>query len=111
MKFLVDMNLSPDWVHFLAVEGFEAVHWSDVGARGASDEELIAWAGERDFVVLTADLDFGAILASTRRHRPSVVQIRSDLLLPRAIGKIVLASIRTVQKGLIDGALVSIEPT
>ena len=30
MKLLVDMNLSPDWVPLLAVQGWEARHWSTV---------------------------------------------------------------------------------
>jgi predicted nuclease of predicted toxin-antitoxin system len=34
MKFLIDMNLSPLWVPFLANQGFEAVHWSTVGQPG-----------------------------------------------------------------------------
>src|SRR6266508_1725015 len=70
MKVLVDMNLSPGWVNFLAEAGFEAVHWSDVGAGSAPDSELMQWAAERGFVVLTADLDFGAILATTQGRRP-----------------------------------------
>jgi predicted nuclease of predicted toxin-antitoxin system len=35
MKILVDMNLSPGWVRFLADSGFEAVHWSNVGSATA----------------------------------------------------------------------------
>jgi predicted nuclease of predicted toxin-antitoxin system len=31
MKLLVDMNLPPRWVQFLATKGIEAVHWSAVG--------------------------------------------------------------------------------
>ena len=65
MKVLVDMNLSPGWASFLADVGFEAVHWSMVGPGNAPDSVLMQWAAERDYVVLTADLDFGAILADT----------------------------------------------
>jgi len=76
MKVLVDMNLSPDWAGFLAEAGFEAVHWSKVGSKSAT--ELMKWAAENDHIVLTADLDFGAILAATHGIKPSVVQMRSD---------------------------------
>lgn len=31
MKLIVDMNLSPRWVEFLAGAGIEAVHWSMIG--------------------------------------------------------------------------------
>ena len=37
MKLLVDMNLSPSWVDRLARHGFEAVHWSTIGAATAPD--------------------------------------------------------------------------
>jgi predicted nuclease of predicted toxin-antitoxin system len=36
-------------------------------------------SAEHDYVVLTADLDFGSILAVTGRQKPSVIQIRDDL--------------------------------
>ena len=66
MKVLVDMNLSPGWVSFLAEAGFEAVHWTEIGSPTATDSELMAWAAKNDHIVLTADLDFGAILAATQ---------------------------------------------
>jgi predicted nuclease of predicted toxin-antitoxin system len=31
MKLLIDMNLSPLWVQFLADSGFDSIHWSDIG--------------------------------------------------------------------------------
>jgi hypothetical protein len=84
MKFLVDMNLSPSWVSFLADAGFAAVHWSKVGRGDAPDIEVMQWAAEHDHVVLTADLDFGAILAATqRRQRASSRFARIFLRLPR----------------------------
>jgi predicted nuclease of predicted toxin-antitoxin system len=109
MKFLVDMNLSPAWVHFLAKQGFEAIHWSAVGQGTASHEESMLWASDRDYILLTADLDFGSILAATRRHKPSVVQIRGDLLNSSAVGKVLLASVKASRRELRDGALVSID--
>jgi len=93
MNFLVDMNLSPSWAEFLSGAGFTAVHWSDEGAPNASDHELMHWAAERDYIVLTADLDFAAILAATEGHRPSVILVRNDILTPAVLGGAVLAAI------------------
>ncbi len=109
MKVLVDMNLSPGWISFLTEVGFEAVHWSTISAGSASDTELMEWATERGYVVLTADLDFGAILAATHGTRPSVVQVRGDLLTPRAIGSAVVTAIRQTHQELLEGALVSVD--
>lgn len=109
MKFLIDMNLSPVWVDFLIGKGFEAVHWSAVGKAGAPDEEVMRWAAERDHVVVTADLDFPAVLAATRRRSPSVVLIRSDALSPQSVGRVFVAAIRRAELELKSGAIVSID--
>jgi predicted nuclease of predicted toxin-antitoxin system len=109
MKVLVDMNLSPGWVSFLIDRGFEAVHWSEVGEGNASDSELMKWAAERGYIVLTADLDFGAILAATQRRQPSVVQLRNDILTPHAVGAVLVVAIQQTRQELLDGALVSVD--
>ena len=60
MKLLVDMNLSPRWIHFLAASQIEAMHWSTVGPVKATDTEIMTYARDHGFVVLTHDLDFSA---------------------------------------------------
>jgi len=109
MKFLVDMNLSPSWVSFLLEAGLEAVHWSNVGPGDAEDHTVLSWAAENGRIVLTSDLDFGAILAAKRHPRPSVVQLRGGLLDPDAIGARVLAAVQTSRPQLEAGALISID--
>jgi predicted nuclease of predicted toxin-antitoxin system len=109
MKILVDMNLSPGWVDFLTEAGFEAIHWSHVGPHDAADADVMRWAADRGHVVLTSDLDFGAMLAATRERRPSVLQLRSDVLAPGVAGKVVLAAIRHLDQELKEGALVSVD--
>ena len=44
MRLLIDMNLSSKWVGFLNNAGFEAAHWSALGAANAPDPELMAYA-------------------------------------------------------------------
>jgi len=66
-------------------------------------------SAEHDYVVLTADLHFGSILAVTGRQKPSVIQIRDDLLTPSAIESTLLACIRSTQEELAAGALVSLD--
>jgi predicted nuclease of predicted toxin-antitoxin system len=110
MKLLVDMNLSPRWVGLLTDAALEAVHWSKVGALNAPDTEIMAYASVNDFVVLTHDLDFSAILAATHGNKPSVVQLRADNTSPEAIGRQVLAALRQTEADLAEGALVTIEP-
>lgn len=111
MKLLVDMNLSPRWVGMLAGTGFEVTHWSTVGAMNAPDTEIMAYALANDFVVLTHDLDFSAILAATHGEKPSVVQLRADDVSPDVIGRQVVIALRQMETELHEGALVTIDPS
>jgi predicted nuclease of predicted toxin-antitoxin system len=110
MKLLLDMNLSPRWVAFLAAEGIQAVHWSSVGGHSSFDSEIMSFARNGGYTVLTQDLDFSTILAATGGTKPSVVQIRSDNLSPSAIGANVIEVLRRFAAELEAGALISVEP-
>jgi len=110
MKLLIDMNLSPSWAGFLTNAGFEAAHWSALGDPTAPDRELTEFALNGGWVILTHDLDFGAILAASGRSGPSVMQIRADDLSFDAIGSAIIAALRQMADSLAAGALVTVEP-
>ncbi|MBS1820376.1 MAG: DUF5615 family PIN-like protein [Acidobacteria bacterium] len=110
MRLLVDMNLSPRWIEFFHSSEFESVHWSSVGAANATDAEIMSYAHDHNFIVLTHDLDFSAMLAANHGDRPSVVQIRAEDLRPESIGKPVLAALRQMESELEAGALVTVDP-
>jgi predicted nuclease of predicted toxin-antitoxin system len=110
VKLLVDMNLSPRWVVHLNDSQFQAVHWSSIGNLQALDDEIMAYAAEHDCIVLTNDLDFGAILAVTHGEKPSVVQIRSGNLDPDFIGAQVVRALQQLKDELQAGALLTVEP-
>jgi predicted nuclease of predicted toxin-antitoxin system len=109
MKILLDMNLSPAWVGFLEGHAFETVHWVSVGPPTAPDSLLMTWAREQGFVVMTHDLDFAALLAAAGAAGPSVVQIRTQNVLPDAIGDTVVAVLREHRTALERGAIISID--
>jgi predicted nuclease of predicted toxin-antitoxin system len=109
MKLLVDMNLSPRWVEYLMTAGLEATHWSKLGAGDAPDIAIMAYARANDFVVLTHDLDFGAILAATQGDKPSVVQIRAEDVSPDAVGQQVLTALRQMEADLELGMLLTVD--
>lgn len=111
MRLLIDMNLSPKWAAFLQNSGFEAVHWSAVGNVSAPDSEIMAYAKAKGWIILTHDLDFGAILAATGGDAPSVVQVRADDVSIDAIGEIIVAGLKAAADMLVKGALVTIAPS
>ena len=106
MKIVVDMNLSPSWVDFLADNGFEATHWSNVGANTAPDAEILLWARAFDHVVLTHDLDFGAILANIGAKKPSVIQARLQDVTPSGMGRTIVTALTQFADELAAGALI-----
>lgn len=105
------MNLPPEWIGRLAQRGFGAVHWSTVGAVTASDHEILTWATNHEFVVLTHDLDFAAILAATSDRAPSVVQVRIHDVLAKTSFEAIVAALGAHDEQLAAGALLSIDET
>jgi predicted nuclease of predicted toxin-antitoxin system len=109
MKLVVDMNLSPDWTPVLVRAGHVAAHWSSIGAPTAKDREILMWARERQHVVFTHDLDFGAILAATEADSPSVIQVRTQDPTPEHCRHIVVDTLSRHADALAAGALVSVD--
>lgn len=109
MKILLDMNLSPTWVGFFKQEGFDAVHWSSIGAPMASDSEIMEWAREHGHIVFTHDMDFSALLAVTGAAGPSVLQVRAQDILPDAIGHDVVRVLNMRAQAFLEGAIVTID--
>jgi predicted nuclease of predicted toxin-antitoxin system len=110
MKILIDMNLSPRWVAMLAERGIEAVHWANLGPVNAPDDQIMNYARNEGYTVLTHDLDFSTILAATQGRKPSVVQIRGAEARPESIIEHVAHALTQAAEELAQGALVTVEP-
>ncbi len=71
----------------------------------------MAYAAEHGYVLVTQDLDFGAILAAGRGNQPSVVQIRAGNVSHDAIGERLLAALRQMSSELVEGVLITLDTT
>ena len=81
------------------------MHWSEIGRPDATDSELMRWAREQGRVVLTHDLDFGAMLAATQATSPSVAQIRTQDVRPESLASLLILVLRRYENELEEGAL------
>jgi predicted nuclease of predicted toxin-antitoxin system len=109
MKLLIDMNLPPEWVEALQSLGWHAVHWSTIGAPDATDRTIMDWARVHGYVVFTHDLDFGAVLAATGAIGPSVIQVRTQDVMPKHLGPVLTAILSQHQPVLEKGALIIVD--
>jgi predicted nuclease of predicted toxin-antitoxin system len=76
MKFLADMGISLRTVQWLRDQGFDTVHLRDQGLQLLPDREIIEKAYQENRIILTVDLDFPQLLATSKRLLPSVVLFR-----------------------------------
>ncbi len=100
------MNLSPQWVQVFQKHGFQSVHWCAVGDPRATDRSIMDWARANEFIVFTHDLDFGAILAATQAESPSVIQVRTQNVLPTHLEDLLIGVLHQFESILEAGALI-----
>ena len=65
MRFLADMGISQSTSKWLKGKGHDAIHLREQGLQSISDTEVIKKAVEEDRIILTCDLDFGDIMATS----------------------------------------------
>lgn len=111
MKLLIDMNLPPRWVDFLTNAGFEANHWTKVGAKSTPDPGLVNYARNNGYVLFACDMDFNAIISVTQGEKPSVVLISAQDPSPDLVGQQVLTALRLAAADLEKGALAAVDCT
>jgi predicted nuclease of predicted toxin-antitoxin system len=112
MKFLIDANLSPRVARRLSATTHEAVHVNDAGLGTAADDVILQRAADAGEVIISADADFGALLALRRQASPSVVLLRSsDHLTPDEQSDLIIRALDTVAEDLVAGAIASVTPS
>lgn len=111
MKLLVDENLSGRVASTLRDAGHDAVHVTTVGLANTDDDVILRSAADEGRIIVTADADFGALLALRRDRRPSVLMLRSsDRLTPDQQVELILATLAQVGDELDAGAVASVTP-
>jgi len=70
------MGVSPRIVQWLRDQGHDALHLREQGLQRMPDEQVFAKAAAESRIILTFDLDFGEIVASTGNRHVSVVVFR-----------------------------------
>jgi predicted nuclease of predicted toxin-antitoxin system len=111
MKFLIDNALSPQLAEILSAAGHNAIHVREYGLATADDVVIFDRAAAEERIVVSADTDFGTLLALRHHAHPSVILFRGATpRRPDQQGKLLLANLPRIEVDLLIGAVVVIEP-
>ena len=109
MKLLIDMNIPPKIADFLTEFGIDAHHWFAIGAPDAKDSEILSYAHQHGYIVLTCDLDFSALLSAAPLKKPSVIQVRTQGFQLNELAQMVATAMKLNVVALEKGAILSLD--
>lgn len=109
MKFLIDESIQRRVANLLTEQGHDALHVLTIDLGGSSDDRVLDAARQDDRIVVTADTDFGDLLALSGEPQPSVL-LRRPGHRPEERTQAILAAVESIGDRLESGAVVVVEP-
>jgi len=110
LKFLVDNALSPLIAEGLPSAGHNAIHIRDYSMQKATDLQVFARAAEEDRILISANTDFGTLLALRNEEKPSVILLRRGPKRSRSsIAIAVLGAMPVMEEPLNEGSIIVVE--
>lgn len=109
MKLLIDNALSPVVARMLREAGHDAKHVRDLHLEAAPDQIVLDRAQSDGRVIVSADTDFGALLALRESASPSFILFRKTRgVRPVAIGEFLRSLVTQYGDELETGCIITV---
>jgi predicted nuclease of predicted toxin-antitoxin system len=107
LRFLIDNALPYHLASLLQESSHDAVHVREYGMQKATDEEIFTRAQIEKRTILSADTDFGTLLASKKSDLPSCILFRDpDLAKAEDYYKAIIAVCEATSSEIETGCLI-----
>jgi len=105
VRLLIDECLSARLCTLLADAGHDTIHVGELGLLGKPDTDVMAAARADNRVLVSADTDFGELLATSGASLPSVVLLRRPAKTPEEQAAVLTANLPPLESDLTTGAV------
>jgi predicted nuclease of predicted toxin-antitoxin system len=109
IRFLADMGISQSTISWLRSLEYDAIHLREQNLQRLADCKIIEKAKSERRVILTCDLDFGDLMASSKAKLPSIIIFRLKNQTPNNINKHLSTILNESTLHLLNGAILLVE--
>ena len=109
MRILADLHISPVTIRYLHSLGHDIIRTDALLPPNAPDEDIVGVAIKENRVILTQDMDFGAILASSHRDTPSLISIRLAFPTVERVNSVLERVLPDLELAVLNGVMATVE--
>ena len=109
MKLLLDQGLPRSAAKLLNKSAINTIHVCEIGYATATDDMILQLGRKENYIIVTLDADFHALLALSAATKPSVIRIRIEGLKGEAVAKLLKIVINKCAHDLEYGATVTVQ--
>lgn len=99
MKFLVDADLPKSTTENIKQLSFYAEDVRNIGLGNKDDSTIIDYAKQKDFIIITRDLDFGNInLYPIKSHKGVIVLRLPNFFITKQINNVLITFLKLIKE-------------